>query len=1149
MSDSTSLPINEDLIQQFEDAMFSKQASPIEDYLPEQNQSTYLGTLLELIQIEMELAWRDWQNQNTGTEAPSLPARIGDYMERFSALRDSPDCIELLSEYEFDLRWKFGDQPSRSEYAEHAPRFADSENGTVDNTPATKPRSSSDIFNVLRTNRLTPGQQIDRYRMIAEQGRGGFGTVWRAIDTKLNREIAFKLLHVKEKNYPFARERFVNEAKITARLDHPGIVAVHDVSHLDSQWPYYTMKLVRGKTLSQKIKELHQPHTISEKSHDVLLRGLLRSFLSVCKSMQFAHSQNVIHRDLKPQNIIVGKFGETIILDWGLAKDLNEMDNDLSESTDSIHNEMFFKSDSGATQTGEVKGTPAYMSPEQAHGNIEQIDQLSDVFCLGAILFHVLTGSVPFEGSTAKTALSSAQENLKRTPRQINRNVDRAIESICLKAMATQKTDRYSSVKHLVNDIENYLADQPVSAHPESLLTQTGRWMRGHRQLVRAASIAAIVGLIGLTIGIIMISSAYQRADNARRISDAAKIDADRARDKAQDREREAARQFDRANTNLDLAKSSIEALLVKITRDPRLEDKGIQPLLAEIAREAELLYESLVAKQGDDIKLKIDRVTSFVQLARINSILEDTDKAYRYAQQAVELSHELEKLEPLKPYHLLRTCSTRRLIADIYQDRGQFDKAVAVCEENIRLIRAKEKEIGNSEASTREMIANLSSMSHMRQSMGHFESGIKNAKQMIHWCEQRIDQDPDNLDAIRQIVTAYNLLAGVLEISRTVDPQWTTESAARKAIEYSEKALLISKKQINFRNEMVDSFSYIGKFFRRRGNLDRSIQHYKRSMEIGEQLLLEQPELPSVQHRHSQNLSSFAIAFLAKRDIKQSIQTATRSVEIARKPSLMNSSKPAYRHGSARCFLNLAVVYNAAGKTTDARRNAEQAQSIAEYLVRKFPQIVSHHVALANSLMALGQAHRLDKNYELAEESFVKSLAAFEELVKRFPEDKSSRVAHAIVNNELAQIIERKGLFKEADRYWKKSLELSNPSNFPRFTNRYAHALLARGSVELAAEHGKKLAEFSIKRKDDLMFIDSLAVVCLAFNHLKARQEIVVDDRTALLKQFTETGIELVKKALAAGLVKHPRVVNKLENHPVFQPVRDAGVLKLLQK
>jgi tetratricopeptide (TPR) repeat protein len=385
-----------------------------------------------------------------------------------------------------------------------------------------------------------------RFRILRPHAKGGLGQVFVAHDEELNREVALKDIQERFAGNAEARTRFLVEAEITGGLEHPGIVPVYGLGHHPDGRPFYAMRFIRGDSLKEAIERYHKSLSTdfadyadkrqagslksvkSAKSVDhsftLQFRQLLGRFLDVCNAVAYAHSRGVLHRDLKPGNIMLGKFGETLVVDWGLAKVRGEGGGGRGEEEEPP---LRPASLSGSTQTmaGAAVGTPAFMSPEQAAGRLDQLGPATDIYSLGATLYVLLTGHVPFEGNDAGEVLRRVQRGdyvpLALAPRLSSLA---PLAAICQKAMALRPQDRYATVLALAADIEHWLADEPVSAWPEPVLVKLGRWTRRHKPLVSGAAAALLVALLAATAGTLWYQNeqARQAADEARRSTELA---------------------------------------------------------------------------------------------------------------------------------------------------------------------------------------------------------------------------------------------------------------------------------------------------------------------------------------------------------------------------------------------------------------------------------------------------------------------------------------------------------------------------------------------------------------------------------------------------------------------------------------------------
>jgi serine/threonine protein kinase len=301
---------------------------------------------------------------------------------------------------------------------------------------------SDQALDRLRVAADMPDLSGTGYVLLDKLGAGGMGGVFRVEDTKLGRQVALKVIGIADSSGEFSA-RLLREAKIIAQLEHPGIVPVHDVGTLPDGRVFYTMKLVQGRRLDQRRDELGG---VPER---------LRTFQKICEAVSFAHAHHVMHRDLKPQNIMVGKFGEVLVMDWGLAKVLNAEISAESNQAPKIRLQRQPSSDAdtaGAdTAHGAVLGTPGYMAPEQARGDVEEVGPRADVYSLGTVLKFLL-------------------EDSGRVPK--------ALSAVASKATAENAQQRYGAVEELANDIAHYLDGLPVSAYPEGPVARLRRWVR-----------------------------------------------------------------------------------------------------------------------------------------------------------------------------------------------------------------------------------------------------------------------------------------------------------------------------------------------------------------------------------------------------------------------------------------------------------------------------------------------------------------------------------------------------------------------------------------------------------------------------------------------------------------------------------------------
>ncbi len=306
---------------------------------------------------------------------------------------------------------------------------------------------------------VDPGRTNARFRIVRAHAQGGLGEVFLALDPELDRQVALKEMRADRADDPVSQARFLLEAKVTGRLEHPGIVPVYGLGQYADGRPYYAMRFIEGETLKQAIERFHEASGSARQPGDreIGFRRLLRSLIDACNAVAYAHSRGVVHRDLKPENIMLGRFGETLVVDWGIAKPFGERGDEAADkgSVDPLAGE----DDSSLTRPGSAIGTPQYMSPEQASGDRDRVGPASDVYSLGATLYCLLVGHGPFPTGGVADVLTRVRHGVFPAPRRLRRSIDPALETICLKAMALQPEDRHATPTALAEGIEAWMAD------------------------------------------------------------------------------------------------------------------------------------------------------------------------------------------------------------------------------------------------------------------------------------------------------------------------------------------------------------------------------------------------------------------------------------------------------------------------------------------------------------------------------------------------------------------------------------------------------------------------------------------------------------------------------------------------------------------
>ena len=500
-----------------------------------------------------------------------------------------------------------------------------------------------------------------RFMNLRFHARGGMGVVFQAHDAELERDVALKFLPNPCVNSS-ASHRFRREATITARLEHPGIVPIHGMAEGEDGCLCYSMRFVPGRTLRDAIDEFHAGTHLDRDpiERNRALRALLYRFKSACSTVAFAHSRGILHCDLKPRNIMVGDFEETLVVDWGSARDFGT--GAPAEASNP---------DCGQTRSDSVftSGTPGFMSPEYQDGRQADIGPASDIYSLGATLYYLLTGRPPFEGCSGAELAERVKRGKVRLPRQVKPAVPVALEAVCVKAMALAPSDRYVSVGALTEDIERWLADEPVSVLPQTSVDRIMRWARRHR----SATIASVVVLATITIAAVSTAVVVSLA---RRGEHRALMQAESRADLAV----EAVRQFREAVTNnLDVKnRPDLAGLRKKLLGEPL---KFFEQLRADLQKSRDTSYSTT---------FKLARAN--LELASLLSEIDSKPNAIRAYEEAIALlvplaavrpaksDRDIHDAEPVLAEALGQLGLLQRDLGKVDEARASLTTALAVC-------------------------------------------------------------------------------------------------------------------------------------------------------------------------------------------------------------------------------------------------------------------------------------------------------------------------------------------------------------------------------------------------------------------------------------------------------------------------------------
>jgi hypothetical protein len=389
-----------------------------------------------------------------------------------------------------------------------------------------------------------PGRDFGNYRIEREIARGGMGIVYEAVHRALEKRVALKVLPVLGGGHPVQLERFLREARTAAALHHGNIVSVFDVGQVEGT-PYYAMQYIEGRGLDRVLRQLQsgaETAALPEAARTDFCRWVARLGVQAAEGLAYAHQRGVIHRDVKPSNLLLDDQGTLWITDFGLARRLD---------------------DPTLTQGGALLGTPRYMSPEQAEAWRRPVDWRTDLYSLGATLYELLTRRPAVDGRTPQEVVTQILGREPPPPRRLNPAVPRDLETVVLKALAKQPEDRYATAADMADDLRHFLEKRPIQARRRTPVQRAARWARRHRTALVASAAVLMVVVLGLGVSI-------ARVRQQRLLAEAAALEAHRHRVEAEAQRRQAEVNFRRARAAVDQMLTQVGEQ--KLDRAPRQE-------------------------------------------------------------------------------------------------------------------------------------------------------------------------------------------------------------------------------------------------------------------------------------------------------------------------------------------------------------------------------------------------------------------------------------------------------------------------------------------------------------------------------------------------------------------------------------------------
>jgi eukaryotic-like serine/threonine-protein kinase len=864
--------------------------------------------------------------------------------------------------------------------------------------------------------RARPMPTVPGYEIHGELGRGGMGVVYRAKHLGLNRQVALKMILAGSHASVQELGRFRAEAEAVAQLQHPNIVQVYDIGEHEG-CPFFSLEFIDGGCLTDRIANTPQPPAEAARITQVL-----------AVAMEYAHQRGILHRDLKPANILLALDGTPKITDFGLAKRL--------------------EGDSSHTRTGSIIGTPSYMAPEQAFGQNKEIGPGADIYALGAILYELLTGRPPFQGTTLLETVQMVRTADPVPPSRLQPRLPRDLETICLTCLRKEPHKRYATSSFLAEDLRRFLAKEPIQARPAPAWERVAKWSRRRpavAALIVVSSLAAVTVMVG---GWLFARQEARRAEEARQLTALAQSN----EKLAVERRIEAEREHARAEKNFQQALAAVDVMLTRVGEKRLAHEPRMERLRRDVLEQALHFYQGFLNAAEKDPTVRSETARAYRRVGDIEDMLGDyptSEKSYR---SAIKLLQELAVKTPDDADLRAELAAAENQLGIVLEATGQSREAQGLLQDAIEIRSKLVADFPAIAAYRRGLAGNLHNQGLF------FQTGNKPKEADLAYGKaaqlfgELAAEFPKEADYRLELARTLANRAALLE-SAGNPPD--AEKAAQHAVELQRQLVNEAPGNEDYRKELGRGCANLAVLFQRQGRWREAEAAYREANDTFGKLANDFPQVPDYRHEMATNANNLVELFQARKGWADADREARRAQDLLSRLVAAFPEAPLHQQELARCLDRHGMVLAFMKRPADAEKSWQQAIALQDDLVARYPDQPTYRQELARShenlgilLSGLNRLNDAERNYQTA-------IGIIEALATQHPQTDSYRTEVVLYRGNLASLLMALGRWQEAQKSWQQlaSLQRQQLAHSDSISSRVGLGQTLKTLAQLAAD------------------------------------------------------------------------------------------------